>query len=89
MAPLKSLSIVKLELLAAVIGKRLAQFVQEELRFTIKRRYFFIDSQVVKSMICKESYAFETFIAVKLGEIHQSTDSREWHWLDGYNNIAD
>lgn len=88
-APMKVLSIVRLELCAAVIAKRLAQFIQQELRFKIQKRYFFIDSQIVRSMIAKESYAFATFVAVRLGEIHQSTSVDEWHWLDTSNNVAD
>ena len=72
-----------------MIAKRLAQFIQQELRFNLQKRYFFIDSQIVRSMIAKESYAFVTFVAVRLGEIHQSTRVDEWHWLDASNNVAD
>ena len=88
-APLKTLTIVRLELCAAVIAKRLAQFVEEETRFKIRKRYFFVDSQVVKSMINKESHAFKTFVAVRLGEIIHSTNSNKWHWRDSQINIAD
>lgn len=88
-SPLKVLSIVRLELSAAVIAKRLAEFLEKETRFKIKQRYFFVDSKVVKSMICKESHAFNTFVAVRLGEIHRYTNPKEWFWLDGAINIAD
>ena len=80
--------IVRLEL-CGVVAKRLAQFLEEETRFNIKGRYFFTDSQIVRSMICKESHAFNTFVAVRLGEIHQSTNPNEWFWIDGDDNIAD
>ena len=42
--------------------------------------------KVVKSMICKESHAFNTFVAVRLGEIHHAD---EWYWMYGYNMIAE
>ena len=86
---MRVLSIVRLELCAAVIAKRLALFVQQEIRFSVDKRYFLLDSQIVRSMIAKESYAFTTFVSVRLGEIHQSTNIDEWHWIDTTNNAAD
>lgn len=88
-APLKIQSVPRLELCAAVIATRIAQFVMDEMRFNVSRRYFLIDSQIVKSMICKESHAFQTFVAVRLGEIHSFTKPDEFFWIDRKYNIAD
>ena len=52
-SPLKVLSIVRLELCGAVIAKRLSQFVEQEMRFNIHKLYFFVDSEIVRSMITK------------------------------------
>ena len=52
-APLKMVSIVRLELCGAVLGKRLAYFIEEESKYNIKKEYFIVDSQVVRSMIRK------------------------------------
>ena len=80
-APTNVISIVRLELCAAVIARRLSEFVETETRFTIDKRYFLLDSQVVKGMINKESVVFNTFVAV--GEIQSSTEASDWYWVTG------
>ena len=89
MAPLKIVSIVRLELCGAVVGKRLACFIEDEIRYRIKKRYFIVDSQIVRSMIRKESYGFKTFAAARIGEIQQATKVDDWYWLEGKLNISD
>ena len=74
-SPLKSLSIVRLELCAAVLGVRLANLIKEEVRFEISKEIFIVDSQVVRSRIKRHSCGFKTFVAVRIGEIQETTDS--------------
>ena len=88
-APMQVISIVRLELCGAIIAKRLAEFIAAEIRFKIEKKYFLIDSQVIKGMIDKESFVFNTFVAVRLGEIQSSTTAKDWYWIDGHYNIAD
>ena len=88
-SPLKSLSIVRRELCAAVLGVRLANLIKEEVRFEISKEVFIVDSQVVRSMIKRHSYGFNTFVAVRIGEIQETTDTDSWYWINGCNNIAD
>ena len=59
------------------------------MRVEIQRRYFFVDSEIVRCMIAKQSHTFATFVAVRLGEIHQSTTVDEWHWINTTDNVAD
>ena len=73
---------MRLELCGAIIAKRLAEFIATEIRFTIKKKYFLTDSQVIKGMIDKESFVFNTFVAVRLGEIQSSTTAKDWYWID-------
>ena len=40
-------------------------------------------------MIQKESYGFNTFVAVRVGEIQDHTNLQNWYWIDGKLNIAD
>ena len=87
--PMKVLSIVRLELCGAILAKRLSESIEVETRFTIEKKYFLVDSQVVKGMIDKESFMFNTFVAVMLGEIQSSTDASDWYWVEGNNNVAD
>ena len=48
-----------------------------------------VDSEVVKAMIEKETYGFNTFITNRVGEIQQTTSPKEWVWISGKLNIAD
>ena len=48
-----------------------------------------VDSEIVRSMIQKESYGFNTFAATRTGEIQRITNPSEWFWREGSENIAD
>ena len=88
-ASIKIVDIVRLELSGAVIGKRLRVFIQAEIRYTFTAVYHIVDSEIVKAMINKESYGFNTYAANRIGEIQQKTDPQQWFWIAGNLNIAD
>ena len=88
-APVKKVSIVRLELCAAVTAKRLYTFILEESRLKFSKTVFVVDSKIVQCMIHKDSYGFKTFVSVRIGEIQGSTDTNSWSWTESENNIAD
>lgn len=88
-APVKIVDIVRLELAGAVLSKRLRVFIQKESRNSFSAVYHIVDSEIVKAMISKESYGFNTYAANRIGEIQQDTDPSEWVWTAGSLNIAD
>ena len=88
-APIKVTNIVRLELSGAVISKRIREIIEEESRYSFENVYHIVDSEVVRAMIGKESYGFNTFVANRLGEIQSVTAVEEWYWTAGENNIAD
>ena len=88
-APAKAIDIVRLELAGALIGTRLRVFITEAMRYRFKRVYHITDSEIVHAMIHKESYGFNTFVANRIGEIQNNTNSDEWFWTAGKLNIAD
>ena len=51
--------------------------------------FFITDSKIVQAMVHKESYGFNTYVAVRIGEIQESTDPQTWYWVDGKLNISD
>ena len=65
-SPIKVVSIVRLELCGAILGERLAGFIKTETRFEIEQMFFIVDSQIIHSMINKQSYGFNTFTAVHI-----------------------
>ena len=88
-APLKVISIVRLELSAAVLSKRLRSSIVKGCRYKFSKIVHVVDSEIVRAMISKESYGFKTFVATRVGEIRDETDPSEWHWVNTKLNIAD
>ena len=89
-APLKIIDVVRLELCGAVLNSRLYVFIKKEMPdVEFNRIYHIVDSEIVKAMINKDSYGFNTFAANRIGEIHRNTKSENWYWIEGKLNIAD
>ena len=88
-APLKVEDIVRLELSAATLSARLRATLVRESKLKFKQVYHFVDSQIVKGMINKGSYGFNTFAGNKIGEIHREAKPDEYLWIEGKDNIAD
>lgn len=74
LAPIKKMSIDKIELCGAVLSKRLKSFIDKECRYTFEKCYYVVDSQIVHAMIQKSSYGFNTFAATRIGEIQGETN---------------
>uniref|UniRef100_A0ABD2W2X7 RNase H type-1 domain-containing protein n=1 Tax=Trichogramma kaykai TaxID=54128 RepID=A0ABD2W2X7_9HYME len=62
-------TIPRLELQAALIAVRLAEFIREEHDFEVTQRFFWSDSRVVLQWIAKEPNAFKSFVSNRLHEI--------------------
>ena len=88
-APLRKLSVVRLELQAAVLAVRLADTVSQELSMHIDHIFFWSDSTVVLQYIASSSRRFHTFVANRVAEIQDSSDSSQWRHVPGQLNPAD
>ncbi|XP_053698951.1 uncharacterized protein LOC128745910 [Sabethes cyaneus] len=88
-APLKTLSIPKLELKAAVLGVRLMNTVINSHTLTFCRRYLWSDSTTVLAWIQSNHRRYQKFVAVQVGEILMVTEPQEWMWVPTKLNIAD
>ena len=87
-APIKSVSIPKLELQAAVLGARLSQFIAEQQTIKFSEIHFWCDSMAVLGWI-KSNDKQKSFIANRTGEIQQKTKVESWHHILGKLNPAD
>ena len=87
--PLKTISIVRLELSAAVLSKRLRTSILQGCQWNLEQIIHIVYSEIVRAMISKESYGFKIFVATRVREIQSETSPSEWYWIDTKSNIAD
>ena len=86
-APVKAISIPRLELMAAVLGLRLAVRANQLLQ--INTMYYWSDSMDVILWIHGRSRQYKPFVAHRVGEIHESSMPSQWRHVPGLQNPAD
>ena len=88
-APVKPLSIPKLELQAAVLSVRLAGVIQREHDYKISTVCFWSDSSTVIGQIRGPSKRHPSFTANRLSEILDTSEPNQWRHCPGKLNPAD
>lgn len=88
-APIKKLTIVRLEMQAAVLATRLANVVQKILTLKIAETFYWTDSKIVLGYIRNDVRRFQTFIGNRVAEIQDASSCNEWHHVPSENNPAD
>lgn len=76
-APLKPVSILRMELQGALIASRLAKTIGKELEIKLIKRTFWTDSRTVLGWICADPRKYQSFIVHRLGEIDKLTNKNE------------
>ena len=87
-APIKQMSVPKMELESAVIGVRLLKLIQREMTMTIDQNFLWSDSQVVLDWIASNKKQ-NVFVSNRLQKIHKSSLPQQWHHISTYLNPAD
>jgi len=87
--PLKTMSIPRLELQAAVLAVNADRMLKSELDFDLLKSSFWTDSEIVLSYICNETKRFQTFVGNRIGTIRQFSQPSQWHHVRGSDNPAD
>jgi hypothetical protein len=88
-APLKQVSIPRLELTAATVAVRVNNMIHKELEIPINETVFWTDSMTVLRYICNESTRFHTFVANRVALIRDGSRSSQWRYVDTKRNPAD
>ena len=89
LAWIKTITIPRLELSAAVVAVQLDCLIKASLDVTCIASTFWIDSQIVLAYIRNDHKRFKTFVANRVSKIRQSTCAEQWHFVSGRNNPAD
>lgn len=89
LAPIKRMTIPRLELSGAVVACRLFDFLEEELEVPINQTIFWTDSTIVLGYIRNESRRFKTFVGNRISKIHDTTSPEQWRHVGTDLNPAD
>ncbi|GBN50878.1 hypothetical protein AVEN_270062-1 [Araneus ventricosus] len=88
-APLKFVTIPRLELCAAVLLSKLMRRVLRALKLEVSKTYFWTDSTIVLSWLEKECKDLKTFVANRISIIRTLTVAEQWNHVPSKQNPAD
>ncbi|XP_055910918.1 uncharacterized protein LOC129945285 [Eupeodes corollae] len=88
-APLRHISIPRMELEAAVLGSRLATTIIESHSIKFTRQIYWTDSKTVIYWLRSPSRKFQQFVSLRIGEILEKTHAEYWKWVPSKENVAD
>ena len=88
-ASIKTTTIPKLELQAALHASRIKVSIIEEHDFTINHVFLWSDSATVIQWLKAFEKKQQVFVANRIGEILENTKLREWNYIPGAQNTVD
>ncbi|XP_068689224.1 uncharacterized protein [Montipora foliosa] len=88
-APVKFVSIPRLELQAAVLATRVWKMLREELGLNIDRTFLWTDSEIELHYLKNEKRRLQTFVADRVEEIKEHSPVHYWSHVPGTLNPAD
>ena len=89
LAPIKTMTIPRLELSAAVVAVKIDSMLRQEMRIPLLESVFWTDSTVVLQYIKNTGKRFHTFVANRVSVIHDGSNASQWRYVDTKSNPAD
>ena len=89
LAPTKPMCLARLELMAAVIGARLTEYVIRSLGIQPEAVHLWSDSEVALAWIRSDPRRWGTFVSNRVTEVQQKFPPETWRHCPGHSNPAD
>ena len=89
LAPMKPMTIPRLELQAATLAVKMDKLICGELKLTLQQSLFWTDSTIVLQYINNDNKRFHTFVANRIAVIRDRTCPLQWRYVDSASNPAD
>ena len=89
LAPLKPVTIPRMELSAAVLSTRLDRIIRDEIELPIQEAVYWTDSTCVLRYIENGARRYQTFVANRVSAIREQSSPCQWKYVDTKLNPAD